>query len=111
MFDAFAYACFVSAFIYFMSNTIVKRMVRHQSTWALWISMFIDVCLSALSGGSVLFSGATHSLFIGYEWAGPVSFALGSILTFGLLMFASMESVDLAMGSRKGAGHVNAISN
>jgi len=50
----------------------------------------------------VLFSGATHSLFIGHEWAGPVSFALGSILTFGLLMFASMESVDLAVRVEKG---------
>jgi hypothetical protein len=61
----------------------------HTSPTPTWAKV-----LSALANGGTLFWGATGA-FLVPTWAiGPVAFAIGAVITGGLLLFATMDSLD-----------------
>jgi hypothetical protein len=95
VFDALAYAAVVTATIYFVSNTLARRLANGESSGMYWVALIVGSVLSALANAGTMFANATGKFLISPELLGPVAAVLGGIVTFGLLMFASMVSWDL----------------
>ena len=95
VFDAHAYAFTITATIYFMSNTLAKRLSRNHPALMYYTAMGVGVLVSALTNAGTMFYGATGERIIPAMAVGVTMAALGGIVTAGLVMFASMDAWDL----------------
>src|SRR5258706_7369509 len=93
-FDALTYAAMVPATIYFVSNTLARRLAREQSAGMFWTALVVGTALSALANAGTMFAAATGWSLVWGALAGPASALIGGMVTLGLLMFASMDSWD-----------------
>jgi len=93
-FDALTYAAMVPATIYFVSNTLARRLAREQSAGMFWTALVVGTALSALANAGTMFAAATGWSLVWGAMAGPASALIGGMVTLGLLMFASMDSWD-----------------
>lgn len=95
VFDALAYAFMVTATIYFMSNTLAKRLSHNHPSTLYVVAMMTAVGLSVLTNAGTMYYGAEGSLIIPTIAIGWVAAGLGGVITAGLLMFASMDAWDM----------------
>jgi hypothetical protein len=58
-FDALTYAVMVPATIYFVSNTLARRLAREQSAGMFWSAPAVGTALSALANAGTMFAAAT----------------------------------------------------
>lgn len=103
VFDALAYAGMITATIFFMSNTLAKRLAHNHPSLMYYAAMVVAVLVSALTNAGTMFYGATGSLIIPAFLLGPTAATLGGIITAGLLMFASMDAWDMKARVQKAA--------
>lgn len=102
-FDAMAYAFTVTATIYFMSNTLAKRLAHNHRSLSFWIAMSVGVGLSALTNGGIMYLASTGVNLIPAAEVGLAGAVLGALVTGGLLMFASMDAWDMKSRIQKAA--------
>lgn len=103
VFDALAYAFMVTATIYFVSNTLAKRMAHNHTGWMLPLALVVGVALSALTNAGTMFYAATGAMLIPTALIGVTAATLGGVITAGLLMFASMDAWDMKARIEKSA--------
>lgn len=94
-FDSFAYAFNITALIFLMTGTLARRIVRRQSTWMYWSALLVATLISAFANAGVFFQAATGDFLVAESLVGVVSASLGGVITLGLLMFSSMDSMDM----------------
>jgi hypothetical protein len=102
VFDAHAYAFTITATIFFMSNTLAKRLAHNHPSWTYYLALGTGVAVSALTNAGTMFYGATNTMLVPAALIGAVAAALGGIITAGLLMFASMDAWDMKARIEKG---------
>lgn len=103
VFDSLAYAFIVTATIYFMSNTLAKRLAHSHKSFSYWTAMVVGVLLSALTNAGTMFLGATGTGLIPWAYLGLTAALLGGVVTAGLFMFASMDAWDMKARVQKSA--------
>lgn len=103
IFDSLAYAFIVTATIFFMSNTLAKRLSHNHKSYSYWAAMVVGVLLSALTNAGTMFLGATGTGLIPWAWLGLTAALLGGVVTAGLFMFASMDAWDMKARVQKSA--------
>lgn len=103
VFDALGYAFIVTAVIYFMSNTLAKRLSHNHPSWTYYLALSVGVGISALTNAGTMYYGATGTLIVPAEYIGLVAALLGGVVTAGLFMFASMDAWDMKARVQKAA--------
>jgi hypothetical protein len=103
IFDSLSYAFIVTATIFFMSNTLAKRLAHNHRSWSYWMAMIVGVGLSALTNAGTMFLGATGTSLIPLTLLGLTAAILGGVVTGGLFMFASMDAWDMKARVQKAA--------
>lgn len=94
-FDAFAYAFNITALIFLMTGVLARRIVRHQSTWMYVTALVVATLISAFANAGTFFQATTGVFIVPEVFLGPVATTLGTVITGGLLMFSSMDSMDM----------------
>lgn len=102
VFDALAYAFTITALIFFMSNTLAKRLAHNHSSRMYWAAMVVAILVSALTNAGTMYYGSTGQSILPDFLAGGTMAVLGLIVTFGLLMFASMDAWEMKARIEKG---------
>lgn len=102
VFDALAYAFTITALIFFMSNTLAKRLAHNHPSKMYWAAMVVAILVSALTNAGTMYYGSTGASIIPDGAIGATMATLGLIVTFGLLMFASMDAWEMKARIEKG---------
>lgn len=102
VFDGLAYAFTITALIFFMSNTLAKRLTHNHPSKMYWAAMVVAILVSALTNAGTMYYGSTGASLIPDWLAGGTMASLGLIVTFGLLMFASMDAWEMKARIEKG---------
>lgn len=103
VFDAHAYAFTITATIFFMSNTLAKRLSHNHPSLTYYLALGVGTLVSALTNAGTMYYGATGALLIPAAFVGLTMALLGGIVTAGLLMFASMDAWDMKARIQKAA--------
>ena len=103
VFDALAYAGVITATIFFMSNTLAKRLSHNHPSLTYFFAMGVATGVSILTNAGTMYYGATGSLIIPTAYLGQTAALLGGIITAGLVMFASMDAWDMKARVQKSA--------